>query len=119
MYSIDGANNITVDTSETYWCYTFSMINLFDDCTDDVSVYQTKYPSDAGPIYFTHDNVFREYINTYYDEGLQLTTLPNNVMVTDTDITCIESDYSYGEFYGFNSNTFGDDCNNNTFGNAY
>ena len=23
LYSIDGANGITVDTSETYWCYTF------------------------------------------------------------------------------------------------
>ena len=117
LYSIADAYEITVDTSETYWCYTFSMINLIDDCIDDVSVYQTKYPSDEVFSYLTHDNVFREYIDTYSDSDIQLMVLPNNVMVTDTDICSIEDDYSYGEFYGFYSNTFGNDVYNNTFGN--
>jgi hypothetical protein len=117
LFGIDGGNGYTVDTGTTYWCYTFCMIDTRDDSAHDVSVEQEVYMNDEGYYYHTHDNVFKSRIEGDYDADpvVELLMLPNNVMVTDTDITSIEE--GYGEFYAFTNNTFGRLCYNNTFGN--
>lgn len=119
QYSKDGISQVTVDSSNPYWCYTFSMINLFEDVIDDVSTYQGIYPSDEGYNYLVYDNIFKEYVEGDYGVEVLFMSLPDNVLVTDTDITYIEEDFSYGEFYGYSSNTFGDTCSSNTFGSSF
>ena len=115
LYAIDGATDVTVDTATTYWSYTFCMYDLNENAPCDVSTYQDKYYSDEGFCYKNYNNVFKSYLEPLYDEdGLVPMKLLNNVFITDTNICSIEG--TYGEFYGFNSNTFGHDCTNNTFG---
>jgi len=112
LYAIDGATDVTVDTGTTYWSYTFCMYDLGDSAPCDVSTYQDKYLSDENYYPKTYNNVFKSYLDEY-EEAMKL---PDNVFITDTDICAIEE--NYGEFYGFNGNTFGNDCQNNTFGNC-
>jgi len=120
LYGItDNGGKYTVDSSNPYWTYTFCMIDTNDDTPHDVTVEQDAYFSDEGYCYKNHDNVFKPYYYDDYDREpiLELMSLPNNCMVTDTDICCIEDEY--GEFYGFYKNKFEGGCHNNTFGNTF
>jgi hypothetical protein len=113
-YSTSGITGITVNTSTTYWCYTFSMIDNIDNSgAHDVSVEQNKYPSDDDIYYHIHDNIIKSMCS---DAG-QL-KLPNNVFVTDTDLCSIGDNYNYGDFFGYYNNTFGNYCRDNTFGHS-
>lgn len=116
LYSIEGATNITVDTSTTYYCYTFTMIDTNNNMPHDVSVEQDVYYFDEGYCRKTKSNIFKPFYDANYDLDPipYLMILPNNVFVTDTDICAIEG--TYGEFPGFYDNTFGDYCQHNTFG---
>ena len=118
LYSTTDIDGITVDTATTYWSYTFCMYDLNESAPCDVSTYQDKYYGDEGFCYKNYNNVFKSYLEPLYDEdGLVPMKLLDNVFITDTDICAIEG--SYGEFYGFYSNTFGNDCGGNTFGNYF
>lgn len=112
---------ITVDTGTTYWCYTFSMINLFDNIIDDVSTYQNKYAIGGG-IEKTESNVIKECFDYYidYDRDIFkfLEKIPSNVFVTDTNCCGISSDYSSGDFYPPQGNIFKSNCVDNTFAQA-
>ena len=115
LYSVSGISGMTVDTENPVWAYTFCMIDTDNDEAHDVSVEQELYPNDEGYYNHIHDNVFKTYYNTVEDGNdgvIEVMVLPNNVFVTDTDI-------SGGEFYGFYNNTFGNGCSSNTFGNDF
>lgn len=108
------------ESEENKWCYTFCMLDFFDGLAHDVTVEQEKYISDEGMYYHNLGNK----INPNYDDWAIGGDMPkgayklnDNVFVTDTDISAIEEDYSYGEFFGFYFNTIGDNCYSNTFGN--
>lgn len=109
QYSAGSVDGVTVDTSNIYWSYTFSMVDVNEGKANDVSVYQDKYPNDAG----YYSKVTSNIIKPYYDSGIH--TLNDNVFITDTELCAINEDY--GEFYGFYSNTLGCNCLSNTFGN--
>ena len=106
---------VVIDATTTYWCYTFSMINLIDNVIDDVSVYQKKYLSDSqNPYDLTYGNVLGKYIRDRFGNTVML--LPDNVMVTDTTICDIS--YEGGGFHGYSSNTIKDGCLNITLGHG-
>ena len=116
-YSTNDAEGVSVNTSNPYWVYTFTMIDTATSISHDVSVEQDTYYSNEGYCYKTHDNVFETYFDTNYDVDppQNYIYLPNNAFVTDTEICAIDG--TYGEFYAFYNNTFGNSCYYNTFGN--
>lgn len=117
QYSTTHVSGIIVDENSSYWCYTFSMINLFEDVIDDVSVYQTKY-AEASWQSYTRDNIFKESITVGWNDGRSAFRLRDNVMVTDTTIAEISPDYSSSGFMGYYTNIFEKDSMYNTFGNG-
>ena len=113
-YGVASISDYTVNSNSPVWVYTFSMINLFEDTVDDVSVYQNKYINDEGYVPKIHDNIIGENKYDVYI-ATECKKLIDNVFVTDTDLSYIESDYSYGEFAGFYYNVLGNECYRNTF----
>jgi len=112
------------DSEDNEWCYTFCMIDKFDGKSHDLSVEQFKYPSEDNNFYNQYDNVIAPYYDNFIekedDDKLSTSQVLNNIVfVTDTNICFVEDDYSYGGFYGFYSNTFGNNCYSNTFGNYF
>ena len=131
QYSINGVNDITVDTATTYWCYTFTWINE-DSEIEDLSIVGQILSNDEGQYNGVFDNKI-ESSSFYYlepDNPSSFTFALNN--------NCFISIYEYdddGFFYGCyanrlesdcyfntfgnknNNNTFGNNCSRNTFGN--
>ena len=90
-YATSDAYNVTVNTSTTYWCYTFSTSSLEDASLDGYS--NTVY-----------NNIIPKYKN---GSSIKL----NNIVFVGTS--------NCGNRFGVNcyNNTFGDNCSFNTFGN--
>lgn len=122
-YGVSGVDAYTVDSTVGYWCYAFSMIDLNDSLTHDVSLEQDVYPNNGGYYSKTHNNVIGTMFGSMRlgDDWTELLVLANNVFVTDTDICLMVYDgekYTSGVFLGYNSNVFGNGCLLNSFGNA-
>ena len=89
-YATSDAYNVTVDTSTTYWCYTFSTTSL-----EDASLNRNNK---------VYDNIIPKYKN---GSSIKL----NNIVFVGTS--------NYGNRFGVDcyNSTFGNSCYRNTFGN--
>ena len=90
-YATSNAYNVTVNTSTTYWCYTFSTTSLKDASLDGYS-----------------NNVYNNIIPKY----------KNGSSIKLNDIVFVGTG-NYGNRFGVNcyNSTFGSNCYSNTFGN--
>ena len=90
-YATSDAYNVTVDTSTTYWCYTFSTTSLEDASLDGYSN-------------FVYNNIIPEY---HSGSSIKL----NDIVFVGTS--------NYGNRFGVDcyNSTFGNSCYKNTFGN--
>ena len=89
-YATSDAYNVTVNTSTTYWCYTFSTTSL-----EDASLNRNNK---------VYDNIIPKYKN---GSSIKL----NNIVFVGTS--------NYGNRFGVDcyNSTFGNSCYRNTFGN--
>ncbi len=89
------------------WAYTFTVIDE-NGVVNDVSLNKNKtFTDDEGTYHYTKNNKIGNF--TVEDKE----ALGNNVVLYDYDY------YGYWEFYGFNSNTIGNDFSSNTIGNGF
>ena len=124
-YATSDAYNVTVNTSTTYWCYTFSTTSLEDASLDGYSnaVYNNIIPKyKNGSSIKLNDIVFvgtsncgnrfgvNCYNNTFGDNCLY-NTFGNNCLYNTFGNNCANN--TFGNNCA--NNTFGNDCTNNTF----
>ncbi len=116
-YATSDAYNVTVDTSTTYWCYTFSTTSLEDASLDGYSngVYNNIIP-EYGDI-ILNDIVF---IGSYNYGNRFGVDCYGNTFGSSCDSNTFGSNCNYNTFgRGCAGNTFGSSCDSNTFGRYY
>ena len=91
------------------WAYTFTVIDA-NSVANDVSLNKNKtFGDDLGNYYYTENNK----TGSSRSSAESKKTLGNNVLLYDYNF------YGYIMFYGFSSNTIGDNFKNNTIGESF